>query len=163
MRAMIGGVSQAQEKRTEKVLLVTSYVTPPIAHILNEVMNYFKQKEFLECTDKKSRRLIQKEKLLKRWTIVYAAHIKPKHLVGQYKAPNPEWWEGVDLPKHHGYWGGEVAAAKLLRNFEFKLQFLDVVHPILIYANLLDSGDPKNIETAQIIYEKYLVPVVLED
>jgi hypothetical protein len=38
-----------------------------------------------------------------------------------------------------------------------------LVHPILIYADLMASGDPRNIETAQIIYEQELAQYFRED
>lgn len=38
-----------------------------------------------------------------------------------------------------------------------------VVHPLLVYADLLASGDARNIEAAQEVYEQYLVRLVRED
>ena len=32
----------------------------------------------------------------------------------------------------------------------------DLVHPLIAYADLLETGDPRNLETANIIHEKYL-------
>ncbi|MBU2598164.1 MAG: hypothetical protein KKC53_03165 [Actinobacteria bacterium] len=42
-------------------------------------------------------------------------------------------------------------------------QYEDMVHPILIYADLMATGNKRNIETARIIYEKYLVRYIRED
>jgi len=39
----------------------------------------------------------------------------------------------------------------------------DVVHPILIYADLLATGNERNIETAKIIYEKHIIQLIRED
>lgn len=39
----------------------------------------------------------------------------------------------------------------------------NIVHPVLVYADLLATGDPRNIETAKIIYEKVLVRYIEED
>lgn len=39
----------------------------------------------------------------------------------------------------------------------------DLVHPILIYADLLATDDQRNIETAKIIYEQYIVRFIRED
>jgi len=39
----------------------------------------------------------------------------------------------------------------------------DVVHPILIYADLLATGNERNIETARIIYEQYIIQLIRED
>ena len=36
----------------------------------------------------------------------------------------------------------------------------DIVNPILIYADLLATGDPRNIETANIIYEREIVQLI---
>lgn len=39
----------------------------------------------------------------------------------------------------------------------------NIVHPVLVYADLLATGDPRNIETAKIIYEKEIVRHIQED
>jgi hypothetical protein len=41
--------------------------------------------------------------------------------------------------------------------------YKDVVHPILIYADLLATGNERNIETARIIYEQYIIQLIRED
>ena len=47
-------------------------------------------------------------------------------------------------------------------NFENN-DYPGLTHPILIYADLLATGDPRNIETAKIIYEKDIVRYLRED
>lgn len=42
-------------------------------------------------------------------------------------------------------------------------QYEDVVHPILIYADLLATGNQRNLETAKIIYEQYIIQLIRED
>ncbi len=39
----------------------------------------------------------------------------------------------------------------------------DLVHPILIYADLLATGNERNIETAKIIYEQHIIQLIRED
>jgi hypothetical protein len=39
----------------------------------------------------------------------------------------------------------------------------DMVHPLLVYADLIATGDQRNLETAQMIYERYIVQLVRED
>ena len=39
----------------------------------------------------------------------------------------------------------------------------DLVHPILIYADLLATGNERNIETARMIYEEHIVRLIRED
>ena len=41
--------------------------------------------------------------------------------------------------------------------------YKDVVHPILIYADLLATGNERNIETAIIIYEQHIIQLIRED
>ncbi len=51
---------------------------------------------------------------------------------------------------------GNLILIKKFWNFE-NHGYVDMVHPILVYADLLATGDPRNIETAKIIYEKDIV------
>jgi hypothetical protein len=39
----------------------------------------------------------------------------------------------------------------------------DIVHPILVYADLLATGNQRNIEAAKMIYEQYIIRLVRED
>jgi hypothetical protein len=39
----------------------------------------------------------------------------------------------------------------------------DMVPPLLVYADLLTTGDPRNIETAKLIYEQNIVRLIRED
>ena len=42
-------------------------------------------------------------------------------------------------------------------------QYEDLVHPILIYADLLATGNERNIETAKMIYDNHILELVRED
>lgn len=42
-------------------------------------------------------------------------------------------------------------------------QHEELVHPVLIYADLLATGDERNIETAEMIYEQHIVRLIRED
>jgi hypothetical protein len=150
---------------------------------------------------KRGRHLIKKKELLERWVTTYPDQLRPKNLMGRYRAPHAEWWKDEKLTNLTAYWGGEVAAAKLTKylkpqivtiyvkgkpgelllkhrimkeaagnieilnvfwNFEYEWQFPKLVHPILIYADLLGTGDTRNIETAEIIYERELTRFIRE-
>ncbi len=39
----------------------------------------------------------------------------------------------------------------------------DIVHPILIYADLVATGNQRNIETAKVIFERYVIRYIRED
>lgn len=58
---------------------------------------------------------------------------------------------------------GNIETLKVFWNFEFNWKFPNLVHPILIYADLLATGDTRNIETAEIIYEQELTRLIRED
>ena len=51
---------------------------------------------------------------------------------------------------------GNIELLKAFWDFEYEWEFPNLVHPILIYADLLATGDARNIETAEIIYDKEL-------
>jgi len=166
------------------------------------VIRDLKNLGYLLDRGKRGRRLLRKKELLDRWIAAYPDQLRPKNLVGRYRAPNKEWWKDEVLTPFTAFWGGEVAAAKLTRylkpqvvtiyikgnpgrlllkhkmrkdlegkievlkafwNFEYNWQFTDLVHPILIYADLLATGDTRNIETAEIVYERELTRLIRED
>jgi hypothetical protein len=145
-------------------------------------------------------RLINKKDLLERWVVLYPEKLKPKYILGKYKAEN-EQINNIDILNFDALWGGEAAAAKLTnylqpfiytiyigdRQGEFILknrlrkhpqgnlelikkfwkfqnnEHMGITPPILVYADLLATGDPRNIETAQIIYEKDIARYIEKD
>lgn len=44
-----------------------------------------------------------------------------------------------------------------------KLEYEDLAHPILVYADLLATGNQRNIETAKMIYEQHIIRLIRED
>jgi hypothetical protein len=58
---------------------------------------------------------------------------------------------------------GDIEILKAFWYLEGEVNRTDMVNPILIYADLVASGDPRNIETAQIIYEQELAEHFRED
>ena len=166
------------------------------------VMRDLKQMGYLIDMRKRGRRLIRKENLLTQWVTTYPEQLRPKQIIGSYKATNYNWWKNTDLKTFKAYWGGEIAAAMLtkylkpqnttiyttqplgkllLKNkikkdpdgdieilkvfweFEYNWPHRNLVHPLLIYADLLATGDARNIETARIIYEQELTRFIRED
>jgi hypothetical protein len=166
------------------------------------VMRGLKQMGFLIDMGKRGRIVTQKEDLITRWAATYPEQLRPKQLVGHYRADHYDWWEKATLNQFEAYWGGEVAAAKLtkylkpqiitiytgqplgtllLKNkikkdpdgdieilktfwgFKHNWQHPDLVHPLLIYADLLATGDRRNFETAKIIYGQELYRFIRQD
>ncbi len=58
---------------------------------------------------------------------------------------------------------GNLELVKKFWNFRTDYDNQDITHPILIYADLLATGDPRNIETAQIICEKDIAGYIEEN
>jgi hypothetical protein len=63
---------------------------------------------------------------------------------------------------------GAVEILKTFWNFDYDRpdpdnKYLDLVRPVLIYADLLATGDARNIETAEIVYDKEIARFVRED
>lgn len=58
---------------------------------------------------------------------------------------------------------GDIEILNAFWDVENESNRTEIVNPILIYADLMASGDPRNIETAQIIYEQELAQHFGED
>ena len=58
---------------------------------------------------------------------------------------------------------GNVEILTLFWNFKYELADRDIVPPILVYADLMATGDHRNIETAEMIYEKYIGRFIREN
>lgn len=166
------------------------------------VMDDLKRLGYLVDMGARGRRLVRKDVLLTRWVAAYPDQLRPKLIIGRFKADDDNWWEKAEIEKFHALWGGEVAAAKLTEylkpqmatiyaqelparlvlkyklkkdpagnieilkpfwNFEYPWTHPVLVPPILIYADLLATGDARNIETARLIYEKEIARLVRED
>ncbi len=52
---------------------------------------------------------------------------------------------------------------KLLLKKQWKLAEKGLVPPLLIYADLMATGDARVIEAAEIIYDNYLTRLIVED
>ncbi|GAG69268.1 unnamed protein product, partial [marine sediment metagenome] len=166
------------------------------------IIRDLKEMGYLLDMGKRGYKLIKKEDLLNRWVINYPEKLRPKLVLGHFRGPNG-WWKQKTLNPIYAQWGGEVAAAKLMKYLKPQVitiyttlqqlnpllienrlkkdpegdieilnrfwiplemwQYEDMVHPILIYADLMATGNKRNIETARMIYEKYLIRHIRED
>ena len=82
------------------------------------VMRDLRQMGNLIEMGKRGRRVIHKEKLLARWVTEYPEQLRPKKLLGRFKAANVDWWRKAELPDPETFWGGEIAAAKLTQHLK---------------------------------------------
>lgn len=58
---------------------------------------------------------------------------------------------------------GNVEILRPFWNFQWKMAALDLVPPLLIYADLMATGDPRNSETAEMVYAEHLTRLVRKD
>jgi hypothetical protein len=59
--------------------------------------------------------------------------------------------------------GGDIEILRVFWKFQYNQVYPDMVHPLLIYADLLATGDARNIETAKIIHEQHLTRFIREN
>lgn len=147
-----------------------------------------------------ARVLLAPARMLKEWADTYPDRLRPKLHKQRFRAERPDWWRNADLSEAGAYWGGEVAAAKLVGdlkpttctiytaperrrptlqrlawkyhlqadtegnieildafwNFPATEQANDSVPPILVYADLRATLDPRNLEVAKLVHQRYL-------
>jgi hypothetical protein len=132
------------------------------------------------------RRLIHPERLLQQWVDAYARTLRPKLLLGRYRAETLDWWATLDPLNYGLVLGGEGAAARLTEilrpgtltfygpkpeprllldqrlkpdpagNVEFLKRFWafendppEIAPTVLVYADLLATGDARCLEAAK--------------
>ena len=61
----------------------------------------------------KARRFLDPQRLVQEWAALYPAILRPRLNVRRFRA-KANWTEGLELKPYHAYWGGEVAANRLL-------------------------------------------------
>jgi len=58
---------------------------------------------------------------------------------------------------------GDVEILERFWQPDMKMPFKDIVHPVLIYADLLATGNERNIETARMVYAQHIAGLIRED
>jgi hypothetical protein len=163
---------------------------------VNWVARDLREQGFLATLHKGERQLRSRMDLFNRWVEAYPEQLRPKLTLGHFRAREPDWWKTATWRPGQGYWGGEIAAAKLtgylrpelvtlyvrgehaeiilknkLRedpngntelvrafwNTDFDWTDNAIVPPMLTYADLMATGDPRNVETAKRLYEQAIV------
>ncbi len=81
--------------------------------------------------------------------IIYVDKDNPNEILLKYRLRKDPLGEVTLL---YRFWDPDVIAANQ-----------DMVHPLLVYADLMATGEQRNLETARIIYEKYILQLVGED
>jgi hypothetical protein len=137
------------------------------------------------------RRLLQGERLLRQWVDAYGRTLRPKLLLGNYRASDIGWWNEIDPSEADVALSGEAAVARLSgvlvpqiitlygnraaanrmqiqhrmtpdahgnveilsRFWRFDQQPPELAPALLIYADLLATGDARCIEAAATLEE----------
>jgi len=58
---------------------------------------------------------------------------------------------------------GEVQILNQFWDYDENTEYRDLVHPMLIYADLIATGNQRNIETAKMIYARHIIQLIRED
>jgi hypothetical protein len=59
------------------------------------------------------RRLMQRERLLQQWAEFYPRALRPRLLLGRYRAENLAWWDTIDPARYGAVLGGEPAGGRI--------------------------------------------------
>jgi hypothetical protein len=77
------------------------------------IMTDLKEAGILVDLGKGGRKLVNRSKLLDQWVEGYARQLRPKLMIGRFRALGPERMKEGQLTVQGAQWGGETAAAKL--------------------------------------------------
>ena len=80
---------------------------------VNFAITELKELGFLIDMGKKGRRLINTERLLRRWVEAYSENLRPKIVRGRFRTDTRNWWKDIEPTNFGVFWGGEIAAAEL--------------------------------------------------
>ncbi|HEX6043773.1 MAG TPA: type IV toxin-antitoxin system AbiEi family antitoxin [Pyrinomonadaceae bacterium] len=79
------------------------------------IMKDLKSLGYLTERGARSRHLVNRKQLLRRWVAAYPEQLRPKVLTGRYSPlADDNWWTKASLPAD-AFWGGEVGARLLTR------------------------------------------------
>ena len=88
--------------------------------------------------------LSKRRDLLERWVVAYGDRVRPKLIVGRYRASVQDWWKSVSLDPSVALWGGEVAGARLTGYLKPEIvsiyRFSGLNHLILKHDLRMDPG-----------------------
>jgi hypothetical protein len=105
------------------------------------------------------------------WAVTggFAADSLTRHFRGEQLSFFAQDWSS-DLPKRLNWLPSEHGTVTVLRKFSplvtFNLESPNrepVAHPLLVYAELMFQGRERELETARIVYDRYLSSLVHDD
>jgi hypothetical protein len=64
------------------------------------------------------RKFLDPQRLVQEWVAVYPTILRPKLNIRRFRAQRIGWTEGLNLEHYQAFWGGEVAANRLLHHLQ---------------------------------------------
>ena len=87
-------------------------------------------------------------------------YLRPETVTVYAKKIIPKFYSENLLKKNTD---GEVEVLKKFWFYKDRWEEKGLVPPLLVYADLLSSGDQRNLEVARIIYDKEIFPLILKN
>jgi hypothetical protein len=108
------------------------------------------------------RRFLEPQRLLQEWVAVYPAILRPKLNVRRFHAPRPDWTKEVDLDLYGAFWGGEVAANRLLHHLQPQVATVYTREPPtrLIVDQRMKADVNGDVEILDIFWNTERVPTI---
>jgi hypothetical protein len=99
------------------------------------------------------RRLLQRERLLQQWAEFYPRVLRPRVLLGRYRAENLAWWDTIDPVRYGAVLGGEPAGGRITHYLrpEAATFYTEKIDPRLLVDLRLRPDDNGNVE----IYRRF--------
>ncbi len=163
---------------------------------VGRILADLQEHRFLTEDREGKRRWIDRPRAIEAWNLNYPLRLREKLNMRRFRAKEEDWWKGATPEINGGWWGGEVAATKLLGDLVPKtvtiylpkdrngfltanrlradpqgpIEVLDtfwdlpydaqlpvaMAPPLLVYADLQRIGDPRTLDQARMIHDRYL-------
>ena len=96
----------------------------------------------------RKRHLLQRERLLQQWAEFYPRLLRPRLLLGRYRADKLDWWQTIDPTKYGAVLGGEPAGARITQYLRpgTATFYAEKVEPRLLVDLRLRNDDEGNVE-----------------
>jgi hypothetical protein len=99
------------------------------------------------------RRLMQRERLMQQWAEFYPRALRPRLLLGRYRAENLAWWNTIEPTKYGAVLGGEPAGGRITHYLRpgAATFYTEKIDPRLLVDLRLRKDDNGNVE----IYRRF--------
>lgn len=97
---------------------------------VGRTLDDLRQRGFITAQDAThGRRLLEPQRLLDEWVALYPTSLRPKLNPKRFRASTSDWWQDVQLPSETAWWGGDVAADRMLGTLKPATQTIYIAPP----------------------------------